>query len=153
NRLEMDWARILAFVTGMTDQELLARNEYLVAENRILKAKLKGRLKLSDAEPATHLLRARREWPRSRAAEQRDELAAFQLIELHSVPASQGRIAGYRIGEEQSGGISRRGMPSPHLLIIQRSWSNLFMKRAFRFSVRVSYEPHGRSAKRCGSSG
>ena len=32
----MDWARILAFVTGMTDQELLARNEYLVAENRIL---------------------------------------------------------------------------------------------------------------------
>jgi hypothetical protein len=50
--LEMDWARILAFVTGMTDQELLARNEYLVAENRILKAKLKGRLKLSDAERA-----------------------------------------------------------------------------------------------------
>jgi hypothetical protein len=36
----------------MTDQELLARNEYLVAENRILKAKLKGRLKLSDAERA-----------------------------------------------------------------------------------------------------
>src|SRR5262249_15006368 len=49
----MDWARILAFVTGMTDQELLARNEYLVAENRILKAKLKRRLKLSDAERAT----------------------------------------------------------------------------------------------------
>src|SRR5262249_40579780 len=49
----MDWARILAFVTGMTDQELLARNEYLVVENRLLKAKLKGRLKLSDAERAT----------------------------------------------------------------------------------------------------
>ena len=30
----MDWARILAFVTGMVDQELLARNEYLAAENR-----------------------------------------------------------------------------------------------------------------------
>jgi hypothetical protein len=26
------------------------------------------------------------------------------LIELHSVPASQGRIARYRIGEDQSGG-------------------------------------------------
>src|SRR6266481_9636192 len=49
----MDWARILAFVTGMVDQELLARNEYLAAENRILKAKLKGRLKLSDAERVT----------------------------------------------------------------------------------------------------
>jgi hypothetical protein len=37
-----------------------------------------------------------------RAAEQRDELAL--LIELHSIPASQGRIAGYRIGEDRSGG-------------------------------------------------
>jgi putative transposase len=49
----MDWARILAFVTGMVDQELLARNEYLAAENRILKAQLQGRLKLTDAERAT----------------------------------------------------------------------------------------------------
>ena len=44
----MDWARILAYVTGTVDQELLARNEYLAAENRLLKAQLKGRLKLSD---------------------------------------------------------------------------------------------------------
>jgi hypothetical protein len=29
----------------------------------------------------------------------------FQLIELHSVPASQGRIAGYLIGEDQSAGM------------------------------------------------
>ena len=49
----MDLARILAYVTGTVDQELLARNEYLAAENRILKAQLKGRLKLSDAERAT----------------------------------------------------------------------------------------------------
>jgi transposase len=46
----MDWARILAYVTRTVDQELLARNEYLTAENRILKAQLNGRLKLSDAE-------------------------------------------------------------------------------------------------------
>src|SRR3954447_12714780 len=49
----MDWARILAYVTGTVDQELLARIEYLAAENRILKAQLNGRLKLSDAERAT----------------------------------------------------------------------------------------------------
>jgi putative transposase len=49
----MDWARILAFVTGTVDQELLARIEYLAAENRILKAQSKGRLKLSDADRAT----------------------------------------------------------------------------------------------------
>ena len=29
----MDWARILAYVTGTVDQELLGRNEYLAAEN------------------------------------------------------------------------------------------------------------------------
>jgi putative transposase len=46
----MNWARILAYVTGTVDQELLARNEYLAAENRILKAQLNGRVKLSDAE-------------------------------------------------------------------------------------------------------
>jgi putative transposase len=46
----MDWARILAYVTGVVDQELLAWIEYLAAENRILKARLKGRLQLSDAE-------------------------------------------------------------------------------------------------------
>ena len=33
----MDWARILAYVTGTVDQELLARIEYLVAENQILR--------------------------------------------------------------------------------------------------------------------
>ena len=49
----MNWARILAYITGTVDQELLLRNEYLVAENRILKARLDGRLLLSDAERAT----------------------------------------------------------------------------------------------------
>src|SRR5262249_15064224 len=53
----------------------------------------------------SRLLCARRERPRGSAAEQRDELAPFQLIELHSVP-SQGPIAGYRISEDQSGGVA-----------------------------------------------
>ena len=44
-----DWARILAYVTGTVDQELLARNEYLAVENRIMKAQLKGRLNLKTA--------------------------------------------------------------------------------------------------------
>ena len=48
----MDWTHILAYVTGRVDQELLARNEYLAAENHILKCQLNGRLRLSDAERA-----------------------------------------------------------------------------------------------------
>jgi len=42
----MDWARILAYITGTVDQELLLRNEYLAAENRILKAQLKTPLRV-----------------------------------------------------------------------------------------------------------
>ena len=49
----MDWPRLLAYITGTVDQELLLRNEYLRTENRILKAQIKGRLLLSDAERAT----------------------------------------------------------------------------------------------------
>jgi putative transposase len=50
----MLWARMLAYITGTVDQELLLmRNEYLAAENRILRAQFKGRLFLCDAEKAT----------------------------------------------------------------------------------------------------
>ena len=44
----MIWVRMLAYITGTVDQELLLRNEYLAAENRILRAQIKGRLLLSD---------------------------------------------------------------------------------------------------------
>lgn len=49
----MVWARMLAYITGTVDQELLLRNEYLAVENRILRAQIKGRLLLSDSEKAT----------------------------------------------------------------------------------------------------
>jgi len=52
-RRRMDWARMLADITGTVDQELLLRNEYLATETRILKAQLKGRLLLTEAERAT----------------------------------------------------------------------------------------------------
>src|SRR5262249_49731077 len=47
------WARLLAFVTGLVNQALLLRNEYLAAENRILRSHLPSRLRLSDAERST----------------------------------------------------------------------------------------------------
>ena len=46
----MDWKTMLAYVTGSVDEELLRRNEYLVAENRILRNQIVGRPKLSDGE-------------------------------------------------------------------------------------------------------
>ena len=49
----MQWARLLAYVTGMVNQRLLLQNEYLAAENRILRAHLPKRLRLSDPERST----------------------------------------------------------------------------------------------------
>src|SRR5580658_3535584 len=47
------WVRLLAYVTGSVSQELLLQNEYLAAENRILRTKLPSRLRLSDPERVT----------------------------------------------------------------------------------------------------
>jgi hypothetical protein len=33
----MDWKPLLAYITGSVDEALLLRNEYLVAENRLLR--------------------------------------------------------------------------------------------------------------------
>ncbi len=49
----MDWKRLLAYITGSVDQELLLRNEYLAAENRILRNQIRGRLRLTDGERRT----------------------------------------------------------------------------------------------------
>jgi len=46
----MNWKRLLAYLTGTVDQELLLRNEYLVTENRILRNCIKGRIRLGDPE-------------------------------------------------------------------------------------------------------
>ena len=47
------WLRLLAYVTGSVNQELLLRNEYLAAENRILRTKLPARLRLPKPERIT----------------------------------------------------------------------------------------------------
>ena len=51
--VKTDWLRLLGYVTGLVNQELLLKNEYLVAENRILKAHIRRRLLRSDGEKAT----------------------------------------------------------------------------------------------------
>jgi putative transposase len=40
----------LSLAGGHVDEELLKRNEYLAAENAILRAKIKGRIRLNDEE-------------------------------------------------------------------------------------------------------
>ena len=44
----MGWKTLLAYITGTVDQELLLGNGYLVTENRILRNRITGRVRLTD---------------------------------------------------------------------------------------------------------
>src|SRR5262249_57544298 len=94
-----------------------------LAENLHEQIRRRGRRQIANTHGLHGLLRACRERPRDRrAAEQCDELAPVQLIELHSVPAAN-RIARYRIKMDQSVAYSirllpRRGQCQP----FQKSW-------------------------------
>jgi hypothetical protein len=44
---------LLAYIAGSVDEELLLRNAYLVAENRIFRDQITGCIQLSDAERQT----------------------------------------------------------------------------------------------------
>ena len=48
-----NWARLLAYVSGLVNQRLLLQCEYLSAENRILRSHVTGQPRLSDAERST----------------------------------------------------------------------------------------------------
>jgi hypothetical protein len=100
----MEWARILAFVTGLVDQELLARIEYLAAENRILKAQSKGRLKPSDVERAT-------------LAEIGHRLGRKALAEVATVTCPDTILAWYRklVARKCDGSKARRRLGRPRI--------------------------------------
>jgi hypothetical protein len=49
----MGWKRLLAYITGSVDQELLLRNAYLVTEKRLLRKQIPGRVWLRDEDRKT----------------------------------------------------------------------------------------------------
>ena len=116
----MEWARMLAYVTGTVDQELLARNEYLAAENRIMKAQLNGRLKLSDAE-------------RGALGEIGHRLGRKVLADVASVARPDTILGWYRklVARKFDGSKARRGPGRPRIkreveqLIIRIASENL----------------------------
>src|SRR4030095_7836550 len=106
----------LAYVTGTVDQELLARNEYLAAENLIPRAQLKGRLKLSDAE-------------RPALGEIGHRLGRKDLGEVATVARPDTILAWYRklVARKFDGSKARRGPRRPR---IQREVEQLIVRMA-----------------------
>jgi hypothetical protein len=112
----MNWSRILAYVTGTVDQELLLRNEYLAAENRILKAQSKGRLRLSDAERGT-------------LGEIAHRLGRKVLGEVANVARPDTILAWYRklVARKFDGSKARRGPGRPR---VDRALEQLIVRMA-----------------------
>jgi putative transposase len=49
----MDWKKLLGTITASVDEELRLRNAYLVAENRMLRQQINGRVQLTDGDRRT----------------------------------------------------------------------------------------------------
>jgi hypothetical protein len=94
----------LAYITGSVDRELLLRNEYLAAENRILRTKLNRRLQCSDAERPT-------------LDEIGFRLGRRTLSEVATAAQPDAILAGYRrlVARKFDGSQSRRGSGRPRI--------------------------------------
>jgi putative transposase len=106
----------LGLCHGTVDQELLARVEYLAAENRILKAQVKGRLRLSDAERVT-------------LAEIGHRLGRKVLAEVATVARPDTILAWYRklVAHKFDGSKARRSPGRPR---IRRELEQLIVRMA-----------------------
>ena len=93
-------AEMLAYVTGSVNQEFLLRNEYLAAENRILRAQLPSRFRLTNPERAT-------------LAEVGKRLGRRALREVACV-AKPGTILAWSYGQE----TRQRVMPSTNFVVM-----------------------------------
>ena len=49
----MRWKRMLAYITGSVNEDLLRRIEYLLEENRVLRNQIDSRILLTDHERGT----------------------------------------------------------------------------------------------------
>ena len=113
------WLRLLGYLSGMVNQELLLKNEFLVAENRILKAHIKGRLLLSDGEKAT-------------LAEIAKRLGRKALAQIACVAKPDTILAWYRklVAKKFDGSKQRAALGRPRIgreledLVVQLAQSN-----------------------------
>jgi transposase len=89
----MDWKKLLGSITASVDEEIRLRNAYLIAENRILRQQIKGRVQLTDNE-------------RRALAEIGQQLGKKSLEEIATVAKPDTILSWYRTFVDQKGGTS-----------------------------------------------
>ncbi len=96
------WARLLAYITGLVNQQLLLQNEYLIAENRIPRSHVPDRFRLTDPQ-------------RSTLAEIAKRLGRKALAEVALVAKPETILAWYRrlIAQKFDGSRYRKGPGRP----------------------------------------
>src|SRR5215469_11876075 len=109
--MDNQWVRLLAYVTGLVNQELLLQNEYLVVENRILKAHLQPRYRLTDSE-------------RARLAEIAKRLGRKALQKVANIAKPDTLFAWYRrlVAHKFDGSKQRRAVGRPASTPSSRIW-------------------------------
>ncbi len=84
----MDWKQLLTSITRSVDEELRLRNAYLVAENRVLRKQIQGRVQLTASE-------------RKALAEMGQKLGKKALEEMATVAKPDTILAWYRTCADQ----------------------------------------------------
>jgi len=84
----MDWKKLRGSITESVDEELRLRNAYLVAENRILRQQINGRVQLTDSDRKT-------------LAELGQQLGKKALAEMATVAKPDTILAWHRTGADR----------------------------------------------------
>jgi hypothetical protein len=100
----VNYKQLLAYSTGSVDQPLLLRHGYLVAENRILRQQIRGRLRLRDGE-------------RKALAEIGKKLGKKALEEVANLVKPETILAWHRtLVAQKFDGSQRRKAPRPPMI-------------------------------------
>ena len=130
----MNWKRMLAYVTGSVDEELLARNEYLVTENRILRHQIHGRIRLTDPERIS-LASAAKQLGRKALAEVAQIVRPETILAWHRRLVAQ-KFDGSKQRPPATGGATREEIQA---LVLQMARENRSWSRREVVSVIVGY--------------
>src|SRR4029434_7800578 len=94
----MDWKQLLGSITTSVDEELRLRNAYLVAENRLLRQQINGRVPLTDGD-------------RRALAEIGRKLGRETLAEIATIAAPDTILAWHRTCVDQQSNSSKPSRP------------------------------------------